>query len=69
MHAVNDRYRDLRTQLGEDPLLIANAWDRLPSNEQFEYRDRLHEFAEPDPGKPVVVQPWVRDMYSQENVL
>ena len=69
MLAICDRYRALQACFWDDPLLIAKVWDRLPNDEQFDYRDRLYEFAEDASEKRIIVPQWERDMYERKFTL
>jgi hypothetical protein len=69
MLAICDRYRTLQARFGDNPLLIAKRWEHLPNDEQYDYRDRLHEFAEGDPDKRQIVPQWVKTMYERKSIL
>jgi hypothetical protein len=69
--AVNivTRYEKLRTRFGDDALSIFKNWHKFEGQEQFDYRDQMHEFAEGNSEARIVVQDWEKEMYGKKNVL
>ncbi|KIY47403.1 FAD/NAD(P)-binding domain-containing protein, partial [Fistulina hepatica ATCC 64428] len=55
----------LRTKIGNDPVLLADAWHRFEAHEQFDYRDALYKFS----GVPVVAADWEKEMYDNKGTL
>ncbi|KAF9078773.1 flavin-binding monooxygenase-like-domain-containing protein [Rhodocollybia butyracea] len=74
---IMSRYTDLAEEFGsEDPLVIAHAWNRFKDHEQFDYRDRMYEFADASTQKDtigitgrIVVPDWEKRMYGAKDVL
>lgn len=61
---IMTRHETLRLRLGsDDPLVIAKAWHRFESLEQFEYRDALSDFVNASSGEGKV-QEWEIEMYA-----
>ena len=67
------RYEQLREELGDDSLSIAKAWHRFKDHEQFDYRDRMYEFAASSMGEGqrerIIVPEWQKEMYNKKDVL
>jgi hypothetical protein len=61
------RYETLRSSFGDDSLSISKNRHKFKEHEQFDYRDRLYEFAEGGAGAKVIVQDW--EMYGKKDVL
>ncbi|PFH49892.1 hypothetical protein AMATHDRAFT_4510 [Amanita thiersii Skay4041] len=63
------RCEDIRQRVGSDnPLLLAKRWYRVQPLEQFDYRDKLNDFAAGSfPGRKVAA--WERLMYLNKNIL
>jgi hypothetical protein len=61
------RYEELRSKSHNDPLSICKSWHKYEGQEQFDYRDELHKFAQGYANK--VVADWEKEMYGKKNVL
>jgi len=68
---IMTRHEALRLRLGsDDPLVMAKAWHRFESLEQFEYRDALSDFTSGDsPSSDRKVPEWEKEMYMHKDVL
>ncbi|KDQ58733.1 hypothetical protein JAAARDRAFT_34591 [Jaapia argillacea MUCL 33604] len=62
---IVSRYQELSSEYFGDEVAIYKAWHRLPNHQQFDYRDRLHEFA----GVDRKVAEWAKEMYDRKDVL
>jgi hypothetical protein len=63
------RYEELGSKFGDNTLSISKNWHKFREQEQYDYRDRLYEFAEGDTDARVIVPDWEKDMYGKKGVL
>ncbi|KAI0739029.1 FAD/NAD(P)-binding domain-containing protein [Daedaleopsis nitida] len=54
-----------RTEKGDDPMVIADAWFRFGFKEMFDYRDELYEFV----GDAYRIPRWERELFEEKDFL